>query len=85
MKEYIIATNNKHKVEEIQKALGDKVKLVTLKELGCKEEIPETADAFHNFKYCGFSHCIVRIIRVVILINRTKTERCSYQKNFGSR
>ncbi|MDD2529594.1 MAG: non-canonical purine NTP pyrophosphatase, partial [Bacteroidales bacterium] len=44
MKEYIIATNNKHKVEEIQKALGDKVKLITLKELGCKEEIPETAD-----------------------------------------
>ncbi|HBN06076.1 MAG TPA: non-canonical purine NTP pyrophosphatase, partial [Bacteroidales bacterium] len=44
MKEYIIATNNKHKVEEIQKALGDKVKLVTLKELGCREEIPETAD-----------------------------------------
>lgn len=44
MKEYIIATNNKHKVEEIQKALGDKIKLVTLKELGCKEEIPETAD-----------------------------------------
>ncbi|MBP1645415.1 MAG: Nucleoside-triphosphatase rdgB [Bacteroidetes bacterium] len=44
MKEYIIATNNKHKVEEIQKSLGDKVKLVTLKELGCREEIPETAD-----------------------------------------
>ena len=44
MKEYIIATNNKHKVEEIQKALGDKVKLVTLKELGCREEIPEIAD-----------------------------------------
>lgn len=44
MKEYIIATNNKHKVEEISQALGDTIKLVTLRELGCREEIPETSD-----------------------------------------
>ena len=37
MKEYIIATNNKHKVEEISQALGDSIKLITLKELGHKK------------------------------------------------
>jgi XTP/dITP diphosphohydrolase len=44
MKEYIIATNNKHKVEEIQQALGIAIKLITLKELNHKEDIPETSD-----------------------------------------
>ena len=44
MKEYIIATNNKHKVEEISQALGDTIKLITLRELGFKKDIPETSD-----------------------------------------
>ncbi|HHT03282.1 MAG TPA: non-canonical purine NTP diphosphatase [Bacteroidales bacterium] len=44
MKEYIIATNNKHKVEEISQALGSSIKLVTLRELGHKKDIPETCD-----------------------------------------
>ena len=44
MKEYIIATNNKHKVEEISQALGDSIKLVTLRDLGHKKDIPETSD-----------------------------------------
>ena len=44
MKEYIIATNNKHKVEEISQALGDTIKLVTLRDLGHKKDIPETSD-----------------------------------------
>lgn len=48
MKEYIIATNNKHKVEEIQQALGKNIKLITLKELGLKEDIPETANTLQG-------------------------------------
>lgn len=35
------ATNNPNKLREIQNVLGDGVKLVTLSEIGCTEEIPE--------------------------------------------
>lgn len=39
--ELIFATNNKHKLEELQAILGDKIKLLSLKDIGCNEEIPE--------------------------------------------
>jgi len=38
------ATNNQHKLEEVQALLGDSFTLTTLKEIGCEEEIPETHD-----------------------------------------
>ena len=38
------ATNNAHKLEEIQAILGDSFELISLKETGCKEELPETGD-----------------------------------------
>ncbi len=38
------ATNNAHKLEEIQDLLGDSFSLTTLREIGCDEEIPETHD-----------------------------------------
>jgi XTP/dITP diphosphohydrolase len=39
--ELVFATNNKHKLEELQAMLGDKIKLLSLKDIGCNEEIPE--------------------------------------------
>lgn len=56
MEELVIATNNKHKVEEIRRALGDKIKLISLKDLGCREEIPEDGttlkeNAYQKAKY----------------------------------
>jgi XTP/dITP diphosphohydrolase len=39
--ELVFATNNKHKLEEIQNALGGKVKLLSLKDISFFEEIPE--------------------------------------------
>ena len=38
------ATNNAHKLEEIQDLLGDSFSLVTLRDIGCEVEIPETHD-----------------------------------------
>jgi len=38
------ATNNAHKLEEIQDLLGDSFTLTTLREIGCEEEIPEPHD-----------------------------------------
>ncbi len=37
----IFASNNEHKVREINSILGDKIKLVSLKDLGINEDIPE--------------------------------------------
>jgi len=38
----VFATNNLHKLEEIKKAIGNKHEIVSLKEIGFNEEIPET-------------------------------------------
>lgn len=56
MEELVIATNNQHKVEEIRRALGNKIKLISLKDLGCREEIPEDGttlkeNAYQKAKY----------------------------------
>lgn len=37
----VFATNNKHKLEELQAILGDKIRLLSLKDIGCNEDIPE--------------------------------------------
>ena len=47
-REIVIATNNKHKVEEIRSLVGDRIKIITLSELGCKEDIPETGETLEE-------------------------------------
>jgi XTP/dITP diphosphohydrolase len=43
------ATNNKKKIEEVKSALGADFTIVSLEEIGCKEELPETGDTLdHN-------------------------------------
>ncbi len=43
------ATNNKKKIEEVKAALGSKFELMSLQEIGCEEEMPETGDTLdHN-------------------------------------
>ncbi len=44
----VFATNNQHKLEEIRKAVGDKHEIVSLKEIGFEEEIPETHDTLEE-------------------------------------
>ena len=44
MKKLIFATNNAHKLSEVQSLLGDAFTLVTLRECGITEDIPETAE-----------------------------------------
>ena len=38
----VFATNNKHKLEEIKNILGKDFEIVSLAEIGCHEDIPET-------------------------------------------
>ncbi len=37
----VFATNNRHKLEELQAILGNSFELLSLKDIGCNEEIPE--------------------------------------------
>lgn len=39
--ELVFATNNTHKLEELQAIIGNRIKLLSLKDIGCNEEIPE--------------------------------------------
>lgn len=41
MTKIVFATNNKHKLEEIKQILKDKFEILSLKEIGCFEDIPE--------------------------------------------
>lgn len=43
IKQIVFATNNAHKLSEVQAVLGDRFRLVTLAECGIAEEIPEDA------------------------------------------
>lgn len=38
----VFATNNQHKLEEIRQILGDKIEVLSLKDIGCNVDIPET-------------------------------------------
>ena len=44
----VIATNNAHKLEEIRAVVGDKFEIVSLAEINCHEDIPETADTLEG-------------------------------------
>lgn len=39
-----LATRNTHKLEEIRAKLGNRFRLISLDDVGCTEELPETAD-----------------------------------------
>lgn len=42
----VFASNNQHKVEEVQAIIGSKINLKSLNEINCHDEIPETGDTF---------------------------------------
>lgn len=48
MKEIIMATNNAHKLEEVRQILGNAYHVKGLAEIGCHEDIPETADTLEG-------------------------------------
>lgn len=46
--ELIMATNNAHKLKEIQQILGKDFTVKSLSDIGCTEDIPETADTLEG-------------------------------------
>mgnify|MGYP003300463139 CR=1 FL=1 len=47
-KKLVVATNNAHKLEEIAAILGDEMELLSLKDINCHADIPETADTLEG-------------------------------------
>jgi XTP/dITP diphosphohydrolase len=44
----VFATNNAHKLEEMTAILGDRVELLSLRDIHCEADIPETADTLEG-------------------------------------
>ena len=47
-KKLVVATNNAHKLEEIAAILGNEMELLSLKDIQCNADIPETADTLEG-------------------------------------
>lgn len=47
-KMFVFATNNSHKLEEVKDILGNKIELLSMKEIGCFDDIPETDDTLEG-------------------------------------
>lgn len=48
LKKLVFATNNEHKLEEARAILEGQFEVVSLAEIGCHDEIPETADTLEG-------------------------------------
>lgn len=44
----VFASNNKNKIAEIQQLVGDKFQILSLEDIGCNVDIPETADTIEG-------------------------------------
>ncbi len=62
--ELVFATNNEHKLKELQALLGSKIRLLSLNDIGCTDEIPEeqptlegnaSQKAFYVFNKFGYN------------------------------
>ncbi|MDE6395173.1 MAG: non-canonical purine NTP diphosphatase [Duncaniella sp.] len=48
MQEIVFATNNQHKLAELRRIVGDRYRILSLADIGCHEDIPETADTLEG-------------------------------------
>ncbi len=48
MEKIVFATNNAHKLAELRQMLGGRYELLSLSDIGCHDDIPETADSFEG-------------------------------------
>jgi XTP/dITP diphosphohydrolase len=44
----VFASNNRHKIQEIQNLINDSIQILSLEDIGCTEDIPETADTIEG-------------------------------------
>ena len=44
----VFATNTRHKLQEVKAIVGDRVEILSLSDIGCCDDIPETADTLQG-------------------------------------
>ena len=44
----VFATNNRHKLQEVRDIVGDRIEVLSLSDIGCYDDIPETADTLQG-------------------------------------
>ncbi len=44
----VFATNNRHKLQEVRDIVGDRVEVLSLNDIDCHDDIPETADTLQG-------------------------------------
>ena len=44
----VFATNNKHKLEEVRAILGNRIEVLSMNDINCHDDIPETADTLEG-------------------------------------
>lgn len=44
----VFATNNRHKLQEVRDIVGDRVEVLSLNDIDCHDDIPETADTLEG-------------------------------------
>ena len=44
----VFATNNRHKLDEVRAILGNRIEVLSLNDINCYDEIPETADTLEG-------------------------------------
>ncbi len=47
-KKFVFATNNAHKLAELRAILGDNIEILSLADINCYDDIPETADTLEG-------------------------------------
>ncbi len=47
-KKLVFATNNQHKLRELRQIAGDRWEILSLADIGCHEDIPETASTLQG-------------------------------------
>ena len=48
MKKIVFTTNNSHKLDELRKLTEGKIEILSLNDIGCHDDIPETADTLEG-------------------------------------
>lgn len=63
MKKLVFATNNLHKLDEVRSVLDERIEVLSLKDIGCWEEIPEDGDTLEEnasikarYVFCQYGH-----------------------------
>ena len=55
----VFATNNQHKLSEIRSILGDSIEVLSLKDIGCDVDIPETGTTKYTLaSVCASTPCV---------------------------